>query len=317
MGRGVNRHPIWPIMTSMKLVLANNQSEKFVKFHDEVQTDERFYDYSGYDSLLFYFDETTCTFTNITTGKSAQEYDGVYLNGYLTTPEVAFSAATVLGAHNVPFVNSELQGAPSLTKLSSYAKLSAAGVRVPMTYAGMATALTKSLESDLLPSLTYPCIVKRADADRGIDNFILKDKIAVLEVLRRGDDRAIWLVQEFIPNDGFYVATYYHDTLEFGVFRAHMERTDKDATKQHMFKPKGGINASFLTPENVPSEVAELSLAAAKAMRREVASVDVVLDRTSGKPYVLEVNYNPQLVTVSVFRDERTKSFLKGIKHIE
>lgn len=301
----------------MKLILANNQSEPFVSFHHEVQASEPLYDYSAYSSLLFYFDNATCTFTNLDSGKRAEEYDGVYLNGYMRTPEIAFTAATVLGHHGVPFVNSELKDAPSLTKLSSYAKLAAYGVSLPKTYAGTAKAIMRAAEMDVLPDVSYPCILKRADADRGIDNFILHDRASVFEKLTQGDDDSIWLVQQFIPNDGYYVATYYHDELEFGVYRAHMERTDNDASKRHMFKPKGGANATFLTPAEVPVEVAKESHAAARAMKREIASVDVVCDKASGIPYILEVNYNPQLVTVSVFRDERITSFLKGVKSIE
>jgi glutathione synthase/RimK-type ligase-like ATP-grasp enzyme len=301
----------------MKLILANNQSEQFVAFHKEVQANDPLYDYAGYGSLLFYFDSSTCTFMNLDSDRRAEEYDGVYLNGYLKTPEIAFSAATVLSKHSVPFVNTELKNAPSLTKLSSYAKLAAVGVPVPATYAGTAAVLTRAAHDNILDAVSYPCILKRADADRGIDNFILNDQAAVLEKLHQGGEDSIWLLQQFIPNAGFFVATYYHDKLEFGVFRAQMERTDKDVTKQHMFKPKGGVNATFLKPEEVPREVADVSYAAARAMKREIASVDVVKDSSTGEPYVLEVNYNPQLVTVSIFRDERIKSFLNGIRHIE
>lgn len=301
----------------MKLILANNQSDQFVAFHKEVQPAEQLYEYAGYASLLFYFDGSTCTFTNLDSGKTASDYDGVYLNGYLRTPEIAFSAATVLAHHNVPFVNSELRDAPSLTKLSSYAKLAAAGVSVPKTYAATATGLIRAARAGKLADVTFPCILKRADADRGIDNYILHDWAAVQEKLEQGEDDYIWLVQEFVPNGGYYVATYYHDNLEFGVYRAHMERTDNDETKRHMFKPKGGANATFLAPADVPLNVAEESHKAARAMKREIASVDVVCDSETNKPYVLEVNYNPQLVTVSVFRDERIESFLNGIKSIE
>lgn len=301
----------------MKLVLANNQSAEFVQFHASVQANEPLYEYAGYTSLLFSFNGISCTFINLDSGMSASEYDGVYLNGYLKTPEIAFTAATILDSCNVPYVNSELRNAPSLTKLSSYAKLAAKGVPLPKTYAGTAATLTRAAESGYLADVSYPCILKRADADRGIDNFILHDWAAVNKKITTGDFDSIWLLQEFIPNDGYYVVTYYHDKLEFGVYRAHVERADRDETKRHMFKPKGGANASFMKAEEVPANVAEVSRAATRAMNREVASVDVVCHRETGQSYVLEVNYNPQLVTVSVFRDERIESFIRGIRDIE
>lgn len=281
-----------------------------------MQTPTPLYEYSGYSSLLFYFDDATCTFVNMETKKSAADYDGVYLNGYLHTPELAFTAATVLDAHSVPYVNSELGDAPSLTKLSSYAKLSKAGVSLPKTYGATASGLLKAHKDGLLKNVTFPCIVKRADADRGIDNFILHSWDAVKKKLLESDAGSIWLLQEFIPNDGYYVATYYHNELKFGVYRKHMERTDRDESKRHMFKPKGGVNATYLSADDVPAEVAAESMGAIYAMKREIGSVDVVVHRDTRKAYVLEVNYNPQLVTVSVYKDERIAHFVEGVKNI-
>lgn len=301
----------------MRLILANNQSAPFVAFHSQLQVNEALYEYSSYKSLLFTFDENGCTFTNLDTGRDASDYQGVYLNGYMRIPELAFSAATVLDYQKVPFVNSELRDAPSLTKLSGYAKLSAAGIRLPRTVAGVADALIRASESNKLEAVTYPCILKRADADRGIDNFILHSWELIQEKLVASEEDSIWLIQEYIPNDGFYVSTYYHDQLDFGIYRRYIERKDGDDTKSHLFKPKGGANATFLEPEDVPQNVAEISHAAARAMKREIASVDVVCNKHTNEPFVLEVNYNPQLVTVSTFRDRRIESFVKAIKSIE
>jgi D-alanine-D-alanine ligase-like ATP-grasp enzyme len=51
-------------------------------------------------------------------------------------------------------------------------------------------------------------------------------------------------------------------------------------------------------------------------MNRQIASVDCLYDEATGEVFVLEVNYNPQLVTVETFKDVRIKAFLDNLNSI-
>lgn len=301
----------------MKLVLANNQSEQFVQFHAEIQKDAPFYDYAGYKSLLFEFNveaqKNTLIFTNVDSKTVSSDYTGVYLNGYMSTPEIAATVAAVLDANKIAYVNRELKNAPSLSKLTMYAKLVAAGVQIPHTFAGSAYAIRKG--EDLI-SLSYPAILKRADADRGIDNFKAKSYEEVLELLSTHDEMSLWILQSFIPNDGFYLVSVYNDVPAFGIFRTLEVRPDGNEQKAHMFKPKGGANASLLQIDELADSLVETSVNAARAMNRQIASVDSIYDKVSDKIYILEVNYNPQLVTITTLKEIRAEAFLKTMHEL-
>lgn len=301
----------------MKLVLANNQTDRFVRFHDEIQKDEKIYDYSDYKSLLFYFEKGNAEAIDVRSGKSISSYDGVYINGYLHTPEIAFATATVLDFMKIPYVNAELRGAPSQTKLTAYAKLAANDIDVPKTYAGTAFALKTALKNGTFSTFPLPIVIKRADADRGIDNYVYDSYESVEALLTKSDDMAVWLIQEFIPNDGFYLLSFSHDRLNYGIFRALEKRPDNRKELAHMFKPFGGSNARFIEPTDIPSVIIDESLRAAKAMNRQIATVDSIYDEASGRVSILEVNYNPQLVTVATFSEQKKIAFLKAIKSIE
>lgn len=300
-----------------KLVIANNQRQNFIEFHVAIQGEQDLYDYIGYRSLLFEFDAgaDTIHFWNMDTGIRSDEYEGVYLNGYLSTVEIATTAAIVLDAQSVAYVNRELADAPSLSKLSSYAKLARAGVSIPRTFGGAAYALLAGLDQDRI-TLDVPFILKRADADRGVDNFKIDSYEQAREILQAQDERSIWVAQQFVPNDGYYLVSIYHDAPEFTIYRSMGERNDGRSDKAHMYKPKGGANANLFTIEDTPQEVVAASTAAAKAMNRQIASVDSLYDPTTGKVYVLEVNYNPQLVTIMTFREVREQAFLRAIERI-
>lgn len=297
----------------MKLILANNQSDKFVSFYDELrQRSSEPFDYTGYESLLFIFDTAVrqpVTAINLDKAVSLSDYDGVYINGYLSTYELAATTAVACESLGVPFINTELASPPSLSKLSSYAKLAAAGVPIPFTIAGTKKALVSAVS--YRERLDYPAVLKRADADRGLDNYMVGSAEEVIELLSPHDTRSLWVLQAFIPNDGFYRVGYHGNTPDFCIFRSLQERPDGNARKAHMYKPKGGGNASLIQISEVPEAILSASSRAMKAMGRQIGGVDCLYDAATGKASVLEVNYNPQLVTVDTFKEERIAAFLE------
>jgi glutathione synthase/RimK-type ligase-like ATP-grasp enzyme len=302
----------------MKLVLANNQSDKFVSFYDELeQKQPGLLEYAGYDSLLFMFDSNASpaiSVKSVATRKSLHEYDGVYLNGYLNTYELAATTATCCQTLGIPFVNKELTDAPSLSKLSGYAKLADKGVRIPRTIAGAKAALAQA--TDEIVQLIFPLVLKRADADRGIDNYKVTSPDEINDLLADHKPRSLWILQEYVENDGFYLVSFYDQKPVFGIFRTLEARPDGNEQKAHMFKPKGGANASLLKVQEVPQPVIETCQRAIDAMNRQIGSVDCLYDKKTGLTHVLEVNYNPQLVTIETFKDERVQAFIDGISQI-
>jgi hypothetical protein len=155
----------------VKLVLANNQGQKFTDFYGNLQADNPgLFDYSPYKELLFIFDtaaDQPIAVHNLATGKQLTDYEGIYINGYLNTYELAATVAICSNALRLPFYNREFNNAPSFSKLTTYARLAAAYISVPLTYGGAKTAILQAK----LPANFFPAVLKRADADRGIDNF--------------------------------------------------------------------------------------------------------------------------------------------------
>lgn len=303
----------------MKLVLANNQSSKFVEFYRDLKAASGdAFEYASYEELLFAFDpdagERKIEVHHLGTGKELREYDGVYLNGYLSTYELAATMATCCQALNMPFVNRELADAPSLSKLTSYAKLARADVRMPKTVAGTKRALLAA--DSYIDRLTFPLVLKRADADRGIDNYKVADRGEIAELLQNHETRSLWILQEFVPNDGFYLVSFYDQQPVFSIFRSLGERPDHNERKAHMFKPKGGANAALVPLPDVPAAVMDVSQRAINAMNRQIGSVDVLYDPASDRAFVLEVNYNPQLATIETFKEPRIQAFIEGINKI-
>jgi glutathione synthase/RimK-type ligase-like ATP-grasp enzyme len=300
----------------VKLILANNHNSEFVKFYSELQARSREpFDYSAYESLLFMLNpyaDTPVNSLNLATKRWLSEYGGVYINGYLSTYELAAATAITCESLGVGFVNKELSDPPSLSKLTMYAKLAAAKIPIPVTIAGSKSALLNAELTDL----KFPAVLKRADADRGIDNFKVDSTEQIPGLLRDYDARSLWVLQEYVPNEGFYLVSFYGGRPEFCFYRSLEERPDKNELKAHMYKPKGGHNAALISLDKVPKPIIEASQKAVQTMNRQIASVDSLLDEQSDRAYVLEVNYNPQLVTINTFKDERIKAFLDYLQKL-
>lgn len=303
----------------MKLVLANNQTDRFVTFYQDLQSKSSVpFDYEGYDTWLFSFESQArpaVSVINTKNQKALSDYDGLYINGYLDSYELAATMAIAADYLGIPYVNQEMNNPPSLSKLTMYAKLAAAGVSLPKTLAGAAKALK---DADRQASgLRFPAILKRADADRGIDNFKVQTFEEALEILSGFDGRTIWILQEYIENKGFYLVSFYDQKPAFSIYRTLEARPDQNARKAHMYKPKGGANAGLIDLESLPKTVIEESERAVKVMNRQIASVDCIYDEHSGQSYILEVNYNPQLVTIETFKEVRIRAFLENLKNIK
>jgi glutathione synthase/RimK-type ligase-like ATP-grasp enzyme len=301
----------------VKLILAKNQSEKFRNFYAQLQaeSDEPF-DYVSYESLLFSFDtkaEHPISVVNLDNDRDLNEYNGVYINGYLSAYEQAATVAICCAVLQIDFVNKELANPPSLSKLTSYAKLAAAGVALPKTLAGSKLALTRA--TNRFTDDFFPSVLKRADADRGIDNFKVNNLEEMLQILSEQEDSSLWIFQEFIANDGFYLVSFYDEKPVFSIYRSLEARPDGNAKKAHMYKPRGGANASLIELTDLPENVLDVCQRAITAMNRQIGSVDCLVDSNTGNVYVLEVNYNPQLVTIETFKDVRVKAFLDNLSN--
>ncbi len=300
----------------MKLVLANSRSKTYTDFYSRLQAENPgLFDYTLYNDLLFAFDGAAAVpiiVRNLVTGKMLTDYDGVYMKSYITSYELGSTVAICCQALSIPFLDHELATPPSLSKLTAHAKLAAAGVRTPQTYAGASSAIMRAAND--LPNSFFPAILKRANADRGVDNFTVASAADVAELLEQQLPKSVWLLQQHIVNDGFYRVTLYANELAFCIFRSLGPRRDGEVRKAHMYKPSGGANASLVAVADMPPEVITACQQAARAMDRQMAGIDCIFDPATRQAYVLEVNNNPQLITTTTFQTERAAAFVESLK---
>ena len=302
----------------MKLILSDGQSLKFKNYFKQLSTEYSFeFDYSGYKDILFSFTEKNNSIHTeahlFSTGKNITDYDGVYFKSYEFRPDIAYAFACILNYYGIKYIDKEVGMAISSSKLSMYTKLALANLSIPDTYAGHTKALKTGLNNGYINFNNQKKVLKRADADRGIDNYLVNSNKEI-EAILDSKPLSIWLLQDYIENDGYYRIMIYGQEAKVAIFRKLMPRPDKNKMKAHMYRPKGGENATLVNISDLNDDIIQISKKAAKTMNRQIAGVDVLIGKKNQKVYLMEVNYNPELVNLSAFKKEREDALVDYLR---
>ena len=177
--------------------------------------------------------------------------------------------------------------------------LEKAGIEVPKTIYGSLWYLYEQMKKPFPnPSLdragnyfSFPVIIKGSGGDRGTRVY-KADNLEELEKLVRDlrksetEDGKRYMLQEFIPNDGDFRVLVLGDRV-LGVMKRSSQ--NKEEFKNN-FSAGGKVEVADL-----PKEIKQLSVKAAKACGLAVAGVDVAFrDFDVKKPVIWEVNKGPQ-----------------------
>jgi RimK family alpha-L-glutamate ligase len=138
---------------------------------------------------------------------------------------------------------------------------------------------------------TFPVIVKSTLGHGGKGVYLAKTKNELEKlVFELTEEIKSCVIREFIPNDG--------DLRVFCVgYKAigAMKRTPKKGDFRSNVSQGGSAKRFDLSKYPNIKSIAEET---AKVMRVEVAGVDIMIHKKTKKPYVLEINLNPQIAGI-------------------
>lgn len=259
----------------------------------------------GYTQLAFWIETGNVRVTELVTNTDIADYDLVYFKVHKAHYEFAVAAAEYLRYHHVRLMDTELLAHVTYDKLGEYMNLALHGIPVPVTYC----AYTKNLvarSTEAINALGTPFVCKEINADRGRKNFLLSGDEDLAEVLENTESNDVFMLQKYIPNDGYLRALVLGTDIALAVRRSSVD--NEDPRKSHLNNPAGAVNAYLMEVSDLPSEVHNLAIRSAKTMDRQIAGVDVIQDSQTGEWFVLEVNTAPQIRSGS-FVEEKKQAF--------
>lgn len=294
--------------TSKKVLVITSHPDEMNEFLTQVQQkNEQPVEYisAQFENLLFDINgRSTCIINTTDNDAQVSDYSLSYIKSHWRYPEHASALAEYLIYRNRPFFDQELRSYTSRSKLSELVKLSLHDLPIPRSFAAYPQLLTERFDI-IFEAIGLPLVLKSAVADRGKDNFLVRDKKTFNEILGKANSETLYIAQAFVENEGFYRINVFGKEARLTIFRSSYDH--KDPLKQHLNKPNGGVNATKLAPDAVAADIAELAVRAALCMERQIAGVDMLQDKISKEWYILEVNNSPQLRSGSHIEDKVTE----------
>ncbi len=182
-----------------------------------------------------------------------------------------------------------ISGSQTNTKVVQAYTLMQAGLPVIPTYA----FFRKDQVLKNIDKFKFPLFLKPADGSKGRDTYLFRTREDLLTFLRNYNSPIFYpnIFQDFIDNDGDYRIVVLGDEVIASIFKIR----PKDSIVSNMSKGAKAI------PTNIPNELKDIAIKAAKTLNIEFAGVDIIQDKKTGKFYVLEVNLSPQITLTSYY----------------
>lgn len=137
----------------------------------------------------------------------------------------------------------------------------------------------------IFKDLSFPLILKLSDTHQGKGVFKIENEEEAKKIISENPGK-VYLFREFIPSDG--------DVRVFvvgGKAISAMKRTSAKGDFRNNIS-QGGTGENFDLDNNF--EIKDLAEKCAQTTGIEIAGVDVLIDKNTNKPYVIEVNVGPQ-----------------------
>lgn len=261
-------------------------------------------DIASITQLIYQIDGKICSISDSGSGRDIADYDAVVIRTVGKKRELGITIAHYLADRGVPFTDSYLHQM-GFGKLSCAFVRTLAGIPSPKTLYSSPRVIRQLVESSELPGwLGFPCVVKADIGKKGRDNYLVNSPKEMLKVVEESGDLN-FVIQEFIPNDGDY-----RIVTMMGVAGPVVKRTAKKGSYLNNTSQGGSAEIVDLTVFN--KDHIDLALQAAKTMQLEIAGVDLVINKATGDPYILEVNVAPQLLS-GAFGQENLASYAQAI----
>lgn len=146
---------------------------------------------------------------------------------------------------------------------------------------------SKKSFDEALTGFSFPLVVKASWTEKGKGVFLVRSRGELDGVAEKALELSpSFVIREFIENDGdIRVFTVGYKAI------GAMKRTPKEGEFRSNIS-QGGRGESFNLRQR--PEIQKFAEEVSRVTKTEIAGVDIILDKNTGKPYILEVNASPQ-----------------------
>jgi hypothetical protein len=232
-----------------------------------------------YSNLEFRFTNNTVSLMH--DGLDLRDFENVWLTSYWPSRDLAYSVKLYLDHYATPHTFVE----KATSKVSDQMIFALNNISTPNTFFIDNLNIWQYIEP-IESTCGYPLIIKDITGSGGRHSYYIKDRIDLLEKSALLPKHKKYLYQKFIPND-----------FDWGILVSNgmIVSAEKSYPKECEFRNNScnGAAEVFVDIATIPLQVKEMALEASAALGLVWSRADIVVDRETEIPYLMEVNRCP------------------------
>ncbi len=215
-------------------------------------------------------------------GKSDfRDFWAVWLSSFWDTRDLAYAISTYLDNYKIPHTFVE----QTTSKVSDQVLFTLNGLLTPSTVYAYNSEVIDLIE-DIEKVCGYPLIIKDIKGSRGNYSEYVDNRKDFLRISASLPKHRKYLYQSFVKND-----------YDWGILVANGQivSAEKSYPCKEEFRNNAcnGAREVFIDLDNVPRKVKEIALKASRALNLNWSRADIIIDKITQTPYLLEVNRCP------------------------
>lgn len=239
-------------------------------------------------------------------GIDIRNFSFIWLCSSWSSRDLAYAIQLYLDKNNIPNTCVE----KGTSKITDQMVLTLNGIATPDTLFLGHKNIEKSL-TRIKKVCGYPIIIKDTKGSRGADTFHAASEKELIEKIKLFPKHKACMLQKFIPNE-----------YDWGIMVANgvVVSGEKSYPCEGEFRNNAcnGAKEVFVEPNEIPDQIKALAIQASSALNLSWSRTDIIIDKISQKPYVLEVNRLPGITSETsevegayVFLSSQLAAFLK------
>lgn len=246
----------------------------------------------------------------ILNGINIKNYSMVWLSSFWSTRDLAYAAHVYLEHFGTPHTFAEQ--CPS--KITDQINFVLNGISCPNTFYIDRHNISRYVET-IENICGYPIIIKDTEGSRGRYSALVKNRAELLERMSHLPNHTKkYMFQEYVENDYDWGVLVAHGNIVSAEMSYHCDNEFRN-------NACNGAKEVFMKLDQVPEEIKQIALSASNTLGLTWSRSDIIVDKRTQRPYLLEVNRCPG-ITLGTTEVTAARDYLMSIrenatKHVE
>lgn len=218
-------------------------------------------------------------------GVDLKDFSFVWLSSSWVSRDLAYAIKLYLESAGIPYSYVE----KGTSKISDHMLFALNNIQAPDTlFLG-----NKNIQKGLVQIekiCGYPLVVKDTKGARGADSILVNTREELIEEMKKLPKHKKYLFQRFIPND-----------YDWGVMVANGEVVSGEKSYPQLGEFRNntcnGAKEVFVDPIDIPEKIKQMALDTSKALGLSWSRSDIIINKDTQAPYLMEINRFPGLTS--------------------